>query len=164
MSQEQGLQFFLSLTQFDSCDLRFLYSTGVGNADCNIFHFVCFINDTQKKSFDTANPNCEWFRFRQIADMINNHCINPLFSAEIVRIHTIALAYKTYTLDGKRRYKIKGYRPSFNINELKDMDVDFNDTRWLYVADNNEDTPFYKMRLFWRKYINGIGEFNNKKQ
>ncbi len=161
MPIEEARRLFRSLTKIDGGDIRFMYATGTGNADCDIFHYLCYLTDEQKQQFDSTNPKCDWYHFQQIAEMLNSHQLNTLFSAEIVRLHTIAMAWKTYTIDGKRRYKIKHYRPTFRICDIKDWDVDFNDTRWLYVANNNEDVPFYRMRLLWRKYVNGVGEFKN---
>lgn len=79
-------------------------------------------------------------------------------STEMHRLHTITMAFKTYTTEGLRRYNIKNYRPTFRIKDIKSLDVDFNDSSWLFVADNNEDIPFFRFRKFWRKYINGIDD------
>lgn len=147
---------FSDNTGVESPEVRFMYANLVGNADCNILHYLCFLTDEQKAGFDRANTTCQWLSLSEIAFMINNRLFNPLLSAEIIRLHTIATAWKTYDSDGRRRYKVKNYRPAFRISEIHGWDVDFNDPHWLYVADNNQDTPFYNLRRFWRKYVNGI--------
>lgn len=139
-------------------DLRFMYSNLVGNADCNIFHYLCFLTEEQRKELDAANPRIIWLDLGQIAEAINTKVMAPLLSAEMVRLHTIAMAWKTYFPDGKRRYAIKHYKPTFRIADIKDWNVDYNNPHWIYVADNNQDTPFYHCRRFWRKYVNGIGQ------
>lgn len=68
------------------------------------------------------------------------------------------MAWKTYHSDGTRRYAIKHYTPTFRLRDLHKWKIDFNDPKWLRVADNNEDVRYYRLRRFWRKYINGIGE------
>ncbi|MDE7411421.1 MAG: hypothetical protein K2M94_05215 [Paramuribaculum sp.] len=148
---------FTSFTGIKNPDVRFMYISNVGNADCNIFHFLCYIDDEQKAKFDAENPQCLWLDFREVGTLLNNHELNMLLSAEITRMHTMALAWKTYTPDGKRRYKIKEYRPTFQFRDLKNLNIDFNDKRWIYVANNNQDVPFYALRRFWRKHINGVG-------
>ncbi len=91
--------------------------------------------------------------------MINAKQLNPLMSAETLKLYTVAMAWKTYDHNGRRRYRIKHYRPTFHIEDVKSWDVNYNDPTWLYVADNNQDTPFYHLRRIWRKYINGVGNY-----
>ncbi len=40
---------------------------------------------------------------------------------------------------------------------MKNWDVDYNDPIWLFVAMNNEDRRFFKLRKLWRKYVTGLG-------
>jgi len=159
ISQSTAEITFQNLTGIYDAEIRLFYSNISGNADCNIFHFFTFLTEEQKKQFDSKNPDCIWVTFRNLANMINEHSLAPLMSAEITRLYTIAMAWKTYDHKGKRRYKIKNYKPTFRLEDVRKWDVDFNDKTWLYVADNNQDTPFYTMRRFWRRYINGVGNF-----
>lgn len=154
---ESAMTMFRNQTDITGADIRFFYSTISGNADCNIFHYLTFLSPAQKEKFSAANPDCVWVTFRDLAKMINEHDLAPLMSAEIMRLYNMAMAWKTYDRTGKRRYRIKHYKPTFHVEDIKTWDIDFNDLTWLYVADNNEDTPFYKLRRFWRKYINGVG-------
>lgn len=148
--------YFYSLSGIKNVEIRRMYVTPQSDLDSNIFHFFAFMTDEQKEEFSANRPECGWFTLKELAEMINTQMLNPLLSAELTRLYTIATTYKTYFPDGKRRYKVKHYRPSTDIANIKNLDVDFNDSHWLYVADNNQDTPFYTIRRFWRKYINGI--------
>lgn len=139
-------------------DVRLMYTNMTGNAECNIFHYLCFLTDKEKEEFDKTHTDCIWSNISELATLINEKLLNPLMAAEIVRLHTIGQTWKTYTPDGHKKYKVKHYKPAVQLNEIKGWDVDFNDSHWLYVADNNEDTPFYGLRKFWRKYVNGIGQ------
>lgn len=149
---------FTSFSGIKDSDVRLMYISDVGNADCNIFHYLCFINDEQKAEYDDKNPQSVWLDFHEVVTLLNRHELNPLLSAEITRMHTMALAWKTYTAEGKRRYKIKKYRPAFQFRDLKNLKLDFNDKLWIYIANNNQDVPFYSLRKFWRKHINGVGQ------
>ena len=82
--------------------------------------------------------------------------LSPLLSTEINRLYTVAMMWKTYDREGRRLYRIKNYRPMFRINGIQDWDVDFNDPHWLYIARNNEDKPFFRLRKWWQKNISGI--------
>lgn len=151
--------YFYNLTDIDPANLRFFYANTAGNADCNIFHYLVFVTPEEKERFDQNNPDCLWVTFRDLVDMLNDNKLNPLLSAEIVRLYTVTMAWKTYDRNGRRRYKIKHYKPTFHLDDLPNHDVDYNDVTWLYVADNNQDTPFYRLRRLWRKYISGVGNY-----
>lgn len=154
----EARSYFEQLTRIPDAEIRFLYTNITGNTDCNIFHFIVFLNQEQKETYTHSHDDIKWFTMYETGRMINKKETNSLLSAEIVRIHTIAMAWKTYRPDGKRRYNIKYYTPTFHLRDLHKWDIDFNDSKWLYVADNNEDVPFFRIRRFWRKYINGIGD------
>lgn len=149
---------FEAISGLSGTDVRFMYSTMSTNADCNIFHYLCFLTDEQKARFDAKSERCHWYKINEVAEMINSHAMAPIMSAELMRLHSITMSWKTYTPEGKRRYKIKNYKPTFRLRDIKKSDVDYNDHRWLFVAHNNEDTPFYRLRCLWRKYVNGIGD------
>lgn len=158
-SLPQATGMFADMTNITDADIRFFYSTTRGNADCNIFHFFAFLTPEQKAKFDSAHPYCEWVTFRKMANLINEKKLNPLMSAEITRLYIMSMAWKTYYRTGKRRYKIKHYRPTFHVQDIKTWDLDFNDSSWLYIADNNQDVSFYRPRRLWRKYVSGVGNY-----
>ena len=100
----------------------------------------------------------EWFTLSQIERMVADGLVSSILAAEINRIYTISMAWKTYDRYGYRLYNIRNYKPTFRLRDFKDWDVDLNDIQWLYVSENNEDKPFFRLRRIWRKYINHIGE------
>ena len=109
---------FRNQTDITGADIRFFYSTISGNADCNIFHYLTFLSPAQKEKFSAANPDCVWVTFRDLAKMINEHDLAPLMSAEIMRLYNMAMAWKTYDRTGKRRYRIKHYKPTFHVEDI----------------------------------------------
>jgi len=159
ISLMEARQTFADLSKIDNADIRFFYSNTRGNADCNIFHFFAFLSPEQKDTLSAEHPDCQWVSLRKLVNLLNDKHLNPLMSAEITRLYTMAMAWKTYNRQGKRRYKIKNYRPTFHVKDIKNWDLDYNDATWLYIADNNQDVPFYHLRRLWRKYINGVGNY-----
>ena len=87
---------------------------------------------------------------------MKNGEVNSLLAGEIYRIYTVTMAYKTYDREGMRLYNIKHYRPSFHLNEIRNILVDYNDPVWMYVAKDNEDKPFFRIKRAWRKYVRGL--------
>ena len=94
----------------------------------------------------------------ELERLLNGDSLAPLMAAEIHRLYTVTMAWKTYDRLGRRLYKIKNYRPTFRLRDIQNWDVDFNDSQWLRVAVNNQDRPFYSLKRFWRRYVNGVRE------
>lgn len=149
-----AIEHFRQITQVFGADIRYAYSTLSTNADFNIFHYIVFLDDEQFNAFEKANPGCEWFSINEIAKLINEHETEPLFSAEITRIYKMTMTWKTYDSEGRRKFRIRHYKPTFRLIDLNNPNIDFSDPLWLYIADNNEDKSFYRLRRFWRRYIN----------
>ncbi|MCM1505005.1 MAG: hypothetical protein NC127_07400 [Muribaculum sp.] len=135
-------------------EVKFLYENYNFHADSNIFHYaiildgMAMLNDTELKG--------EWFSLHSVEKMMRTGQVMPLLGSEIYRIYTVTMAYKTYDRNGMRLYDIRHYKPSFRLDEIKNLLVDYNDPVWLYVAKENEDRPFYHFRRAWRKYVRGL--------
>lgn len=93
----------------------------------------------------------EWATLPVIDRLMKAGMIAPALGAEIHRVYTIAMAWKTYGHDGRRLYPIKNYRPTFRLRDIASWDVDFNDTSWFDVASNNQDKPFWRLRRLWHR-------------
>lgn len=147
--------YFRTLTGMGPVSIRPLYQSSDLRTVCNIFHFAVFLNDFDEVK--KANTTGQWFDLREIQLMHGAKILSPLLEAELDRIHRTVMAWKTYTRDGKRLYAIRHYQPTFRLSDMKNWDVDYNDPIWLFVAMNNEDRRFFKLRKLWRKYVTGLG-------
>lgn len=63
----------------------------------------------------------------------------------------MTMAWKTYDRNGHRLYAIKHYRPTFRFRDMKDWDIDYNDSTWFDIAANNEDGHFFRTKQFLSK-------------
>lgn len=147
---------FRDISRLSDFSLKFMYSGDNGNADSNIFHFIVTLDDPSV--IDDSGLKGEWFNMYQIERMINTRKVVPLFSAEILRLYTVTMAWKTYDRRGRRLYKIKNYKPTFKLRDIGGWDVDYNDPQWLHIWQTNEDCRFWRLRRFWRRWVNGMGE------
>ena len=134
--------------------LRFIYSSDYYNDDSNIFHYLTFMPSRDAAAF--SNLGGTWFTMPQIERLLNSQRLAPMLCSEIMRVYQVTMARKAYHRDGRRIYGIKNYRPTFRLSDIENLEVDFNDPIWLFVAVNNEDKPFYRFRRFWRRYMCGI--------
>lgn len=145
---------FFGINANRGVEVRTMYATRNATDSCNIFHYFAFVAD--RSAIDSSKVNGKWFTIMAIKNLLDEHSCAQLLGAEIVRLHTIAMAWKTYDRNGRRLYKIKHYVPTFRVCDIHKWDVDYNDPHWLYVARNNEDKPLYHVKQFWRRYVSGI--------
>lgn len=131
--------------------LRYLYTTEHYNDDSKIHHYLSIA--PSKEAVSALVPSGEWFSMTQLEQLLNSQKLSSFLAAEIMRIYRIAMACKTYHRDGTRIYKIKNYRPTFRLSDIQKLDIDFNDSIWLFIEKNNEDQPFFHLRRFWRRHF-----------
>ncbi|MEE0979660.1 MAG: hypothetical protein UH625_09695 [Muribaculaceae bacterium] len=146
---------FHTITGVKCPEIKKLYVNSDRRMVSNISHFAVFFDSPD--ALKGALVSGEWFTLAEIQMMHKAGLLASLFESEMYRIHTIAMAWKTYTKEGERRYAIKHYQPTFRLSDLPQWKVDFSDPTWLFVADNNQDKPFFRLRRLWRKYITGMG-------
>ncbi len=151
---QDAVDYFNSLSGIANAELRFLYENTNFNTECNIFHYAYFVDN-----FETINNSRlegKWYTLSEIKYFILNNKVSEIFSSEMNRVFKIVSAWKTYDINGNRRYNIRHYQPTFRLCDMKDWDIDYNDIRWLLVAENNADKRFFYFRKFWTNYIIGI--------
>lgn len=149
-------RYFHEMTRIpdDEFDLRFMYYSQDGTGSHNMFHYICCLRDRESTS---ASPvvKGEWYNLSQLERLLHNRELSPMLAAEIHRLYTVTMAWKTYDADGRRLYKVKNYRPIFRLKGILGWDVDFNSPVWLRVAQFNEDKPFFHLRRLLHRLVGG---------
>ena len=152
ISEHQASVEFRTLSGLDNFKLRWLFATNYHEQ--NVFHYAVFIDDAVEDA--KGRMPGEWLTLRDVDMLLKSGAIARPFAAELHRVFTITMAWKTYDEQGRRLYPIKNYRPTFRLSDFHTWDVDYEDMRLMSIAENNEDKPFFKLRRFWRRYINGL--------
>lgn len=154
-----ALQAFRDVTgvsHLGDTDLRLMYVNDAGNTDGTTYHYLCLADDATAQALNESLPEAKWYSLAEIDRIYRQRQLNSLLGSELHRLHTVTMAWKTYDRNGRRRYKIKSYRPTFRLEDIAKWTVDYNDPEWLYVSNVNQDRPFWRIRRFWHKYINGV--------
>ena len=138
----------------DDIDVRYLYESHDHSMINNVVHYCAYIPDEDSVPQSLSG---EWFTFGEVVKMVKSGMIANALTTELRRIYTIAITVKTYDIDGNKRYPIKHYRPTFSLADIKKIDVDYNDDRWLAVAYTNADKRFFKLRRLWKRVVKGGG-------
>ncbi|MGM9861367.1 MAG: hypothetical protein ACI30W_02105 [Muribaculaceae bacterium] len=125
---------------------RYLYRGNGFMPGTGYVHYAAFVDDTA-----AAPEGCRRVALERIMRLLRQGELSIDLMAEISRIYTITMAWKTYDKTGRRLYRIKRYVPTFHIADLKDWAVDYDDLSWYQVAANNEDCRFYRLRRLWHR-------------
>lgn len=154
INTQRANEIFSNLTAIpeDDYSLRFMYSSTDATGSSNMFHYIVSVKDPH--TIGQSSLPGDWFTMSRLHTMVESRQVAPILRAELYRLYTVTMAWKTYNRDGSRIYKIKDYRPAFRVKGINDWDVDFNDTQWLHVARHNEDKPFFRLRSIWRRLFN----------
>lgn len=148
--------YFNALTGLEEYEIRLLYINTNFSDDCNIFHYACFIDDIE--STTNSRLEGEWLTLPELNKLVESNDVSQMFKSEYDRIYTISMAWKSYDRKGRRLYNMRNYQPTFRLQDIRDWDVDYNDREWLFVSKNNQDRPYYKIKRFWRRIINGVAD------
>ena len=133
-----------------SFELRPLYNNVTPDGYGNVFHYAVILNADAPVP-DGFKPQGDWATLDQINSLWRFHGVSPALAAEINRILTVTMAWKTYDENGYRRYPVKNYHPTFRLRDFGDWTVDYQDSLWLYIASFNQDKPLFHVRRFLRK-------------
>lgn len=147
--------YFIDAAETTDAETRLIFQSCDPGMYNNMFHYVAFVKDAEKVA-ETLKG--QWFSLPETNEMIREGLVAMALAAELSRIYTITMAWKAYDKSGHRLYEIKHYKPTFRLRDMQSWNVDYNDSNWLFVAEINEDKPFYHLRRLWHKLTKGIGE------
>ena len=88
--------------------------------------------------------------YNQRPDLMATLAINDL-----TRLATIVVTQKMYDEEGKRRNKLKSYSPSFDLIDVRDSKLNFQEDKWLKVSEFNVDKPLFRIRKLIKRLIVG---------
>ena len=138
-----------------NADVKFMYTTETCGGASNTMHYMVMIDDADHTRLEDAYPTGTWLSMLMLSRLIDDRQLAPAFSAELYRIYTMVMAWKSYDRNGERLYSVRNYKPTFRLEDLKKYDIDYSDRRWLLVANDNADKPLFGLRRWWRRSIQG---------
>lgn len=145
-----AIERFQAISGIDKFTLRKLYNNCSFADSANVFHYAILIDDAEPLP-NTWELGNDWMTLDQINRAWRYGDLSPALAAEIHRIFTITMTWKTYDRQGHRLYPIKNYHPTFRLRDFKNWDVDYNDMQWIRISEDNQDKPLFKARKFITK-------------
>ena len=140
---EEAIRCFRVLSGLTDVEIRKAYDSPDEVTYRNIFHYFAFLDG--KDETGESKLIGEWFTWGQVLLLEAQGLLDRKLVSELGRIYRIAMAWKTYDDKGRRLYRIKHYKPTFRIRDIRNWNVDYNDLHWLRVATTNEDKFWYPL-------------------
>lgn len=136
-------------------ELRFFYGRKITDlANQSILRYFYFLEGTPDDHHE-LNTEGEWMDFDKLKYYYSNNPgkLSDIMVADTTRLATIILTEKTFDDRGYRKSKIKLYNPSFNLHDVKNSELDFQDDKWIQISLFNSDTPLYTIKKKWRDIL-----------
>lgn len=134
-------------------ELRFFFGRHLAGVDKHSLLRYFYFLDGDIKDHSEMGAEGEWMHF---ADVKRIYSETPLKFAsnalnDLSRLSTIMLTEKLYDEDGYRKNKIKSYKGNLTLSDVRKSRIDFQDDKWIRIANFNSDTKFFKLKKFLRE-------------
>lgn len=151
------------LTGVRDGELRFFYGRkSLDVAKHRILRYFYFL-DGDVEDYKDMVIDGEWTDFDFLKLVYNNQPtdMSNILLTDISRMVTVVLTQKLFDERGYRKIKVKSYRPSFDLVEVRKGNYDFQDDRWIRIAMYNSDTRGFHVRRWWNRFF---GSHKNESQ
>lgn len=140
------------MTGVDNGELRFYY--GRKSAELknhSVLRYFYFLNG-KPQDYTDMPVNGEWMDFEDVKRIYTRTPgrFSSLAVRDLSRLATIILTEKIFNDEGMRKTRIRSYNPSFNLIDVRNSPLDFQDDKWVKISMFNSDTPFYSIKKFFR--------------
>ena len=149
--EQKARQIIREELQIEKPDLRHISSAIAEDSWRRVGHYVLFISDEDQNKLNRYNGR--WYTIEEITRLFHSNRLYPLFKEIYARFYTIVNTARTYYSNGKRRYPIRGYKPSFTLHRIDLLDIELDDPVWLYVSRHNDDRLLYRIDKWIRKIL-----------
>lgn len=141
-------------------ELKFFYGRqNLDENDHRLLRYFYFVDKKDDELPELETPG-EWMSFNKIKYLYSTSSLRlaELAVYDISRLATIILTEKIFDQNGYRKSQIKTYNPSFDLNDVRKSDIDFQDDKWIEIANFNSDIPFFKLKKWWRNKFKSVSK------
>lgn len=142
------------MTGVENGELRFFFGrrTAVTNKQ-SILRYFYFLDGTIDDYPQLKTPG-EWMDYELVKKIYSESPgrLAPISVVDTTRLATIMVTEKIYNEKGIRKSKIKSYLPTFNLIDVRNSNLDFQDDKWIRISMFNSDVKFFHLRLWWKRF------------
>lgn len=140
------------MTGVNNGELRFFFGRKMTDMENHSLLRYFYYLDGKPEDYSELNVDGEWMSF---TDLKRIYSFNPgnlarICVSDITRLATIMITNKIFDERGYRRNKLKSYRPTFTLKEVRESELDFQDDKWIRISLFNSDTPMYRIKKWLR--------------
>ena len=141
------------MTGVSGGELRFFFGRHLAGVDKHSLLRYFYFLDGDISDYPQLGEKGEWVHFNDVKRIYNDDPLHMATNAlnDLSRLSTIILTERTYDEDGYRKNKIKSYKGNLTLADVRRCKLDFQDDKWLHIADFNSDTKFFKFKKFLRE-------------
>lgn len=142
----------VGMTGVDNGELRFFFGRRVpGTKNQSVLRYFYFL-DGDISDYPHLKAQGEWMDYEIIKKIYSTSPsrLAAMSVADTTRLATIILTEKLYDSRGNRKLRLKHYTPTFNMLDVRKSELDFQDDKWIRISMFNADTPFFRLRRWWR--------------
>lgn len=143
------------MTGINDGEIRFFYGRkSLDIAKHRILRYFYFVKGVPEDYMDMKVEG-EWINFEMLKVIYNEQpsSMTKTLLTDISRMTTIILTQKIFDERGYRRMKLKSYLPTYDLNEVREKNYDFQDDKWLRIAMYNSDTKGFKFKKLKNRYL-----------
>lgn len=159
---EQVKQIIGRMTGISNGELRFFFGRKSPDMQNTTLIRYFYFLDGKIEDYPELNVAGEWMdfeKFKRIYAVAPGRMSNRVLS-DLTRLATIIQTEKVFDDRGFRKNRIKSYVPSFTLKDVRRSTLDFQDDKWIRISMFNSDTPFYRIKRWWRN-VNGKNQSGN---
>lgn len=133
-------------------ELRFYFGRHLAGVDKHSLLRYFYFLDGDISDYKDMGMNGEWVHFNDVKKIYNEapSKIATNARADLSRLFKIILTERTFDEEGNRKNKIKSYKQTMSLTDVRKCKLDLQDDKWIHIADFNSDTRFFKLKKFLR--------------
>ena len=134
-------------------ELRFFFGRHLAGVDKHSILRYFYFLDGDINDYPDMGAEGEWMHFDEVKKLYNDSPLKLATNAlnDLSRLSTIMLTSKIYDEDGIRKNRIKSYRGTLTLAEVRKSRLDFQDDKWIRIAGFNSDTKFFRIKKWLRE-------------
>lgn len=149
---EESTNIIKDLSGIENGEIRFFYGRKSQRPRRNkMFRYFYFLNGDRNDY--KINKNGKWFNYDEIKEIYSSEPdkLSNILIADTTRIARILITEKVYDSYGNRKIALDNYVPTYDLYDLYNSDIDFQDDKWIRISLFNSDSKFYKIRKLFRQ-------------
>lgn len=133
-------------------ELRFFYGRPLEGVDKHSLLRYFYFLDGDISDYKEMGLDGEWMHFDEIKRIYSEEPSKMSYNGlyDLSRISTIILTERIFDENGIRKNRIKSYKGTFTLSDVRKTKIDLQDDKWIKISQFNSDTKFFRLKKLLR--------------